>query len=45
MVIRVLESAHVPFLADASRARLTVEGEITHGVALTFATGAGHDAR
>ena len=44
-VMRVLESAQVPFRADASRARLTVEGEITHGVALTFATGAAHDAR
>jgi len=44
-VMRVLESAHVSFRADASRARLTVDGEITHGVALTFATGAAHDAR
>jgi hypothetical protein len=44
-VMRVLESAHVPFRAEPSAARLTVEGEITHGVALTFATGAPHDAR
>ncbi len=44
-VMRVLESAHVPFRANASRTRLTVEGEITHGVGLTFATGAAHDAR
>ena len=44
-VMRVLASAHVPFRTDASRARLTVEGEITHGVGLTFATGAAHDAR
>jgi hypothetical protein len=44
-VMRVLGSAHVPFRADASRVRLTVDGEITHGVALTFATGAAHDAR
>ena len=44
-VTRLLESAHVPFLGDASRARLTVDGEITHGVALTFATGAADDPR
>ncbi len=44
-VMGVLGLAHVPFRADASRAELTVEGEITHGVALTFATGAAHDAR
>jgi len=44
-VTRLLESAHVPFLVDASRARLTVDGEITHGVALTFATGAADDPR
>jgi hypothetical protein len=44
-VIRALESARVPFRVDASRARLTVDGEITHGVVLTFATGAAHDAR
>jgi catechol 2,3-dioxygenase-like lactoylglutathione lyase family enzyme len=41
---RALEMAHVPFRADAG-ARITVEGEITHGVALTFAPGAAHDAR
>jgi hypothetical protein len=44
-VIRVLDSAHMPFRAEASQARVTVEGEVTHGVALTFATGGAHDAR
>jgi catechol 2,3-dioxygenase-like lactoylglutathione lyase family enzyme len=44
-VIRVLESAHVPFRTDPARAGVTVDGEMTHGVALTFATGAAHDAR
>ena len=38
-------SAHVPFRVDAAQTRVTVEGAITHGVTLTFAIGAVHDAR
>ena len=45
MPTRVLEDAHVRFRVDESHASLTVDGAITHGVTLTFATGAVHDAR
>jgi hypothetical protein len=40
---RLLDERHVGFRAE--RSRLTVEGEITHGVTLTFATGAADDTR
>lgn len=42
---RAFEQAHVPFRVDAAQARVTVEGGVTHGVTLTFAIGAVHDAR
>lgn len=41
-ISRVLEKEHVAFLAD--RSRVTVDGDITHGVTLTFAIGAADDA-
>lgn len=44
-VTRVLEGAHVPFRGDERQASVTVDGDVTHGVTLTFATGAAHDAR
>jgi catechol 2,3-dioxygenase-like lactoylglutathione lyase family enzyme len=44
-LIAVLDAAHVPFVADSSRSRISINGGITHGVTLTFATVESHDSR
>jgi catechol 2,3-dioxygenase-like lactoylglutathione lyase family enzyme len=45
MVTRVLDDARVLFHADGRHARVVVDGDVTHGVTLVFATGAAHDAQ
>jgi catechol 2,3-dioxygenase-like lactoylglutathione lyase family enzyme len=44
-LIAVLDAGHVQFVTDPSRSRISINGGITHGITLTFATVESHDSR